>query len=236
MASTTHCIFCFETLAARLTNQTPASLDAIEASWPAFLASTTGTAPPAAPPAASAAAATSSYPLFVTWNTLTGTSSSPSSSSSHELRGCIGTFSAQPLASGLASYAVTAALHDSRFAPVRAEELPALQAAVTLLTDFETCADKLDWTIGVHGIIVKFRQRGVRLSATFLPDVMVEQGWDQEETLKHLMRKAGWQGSLREWDAVELDVERYKGSKAKANYADWKKWHDWYKSQGEGSA
>ncbi|KKA28529.1 hypothetical protein TD95_004747 [Thielaviopsis punctulata] len=219
MASVVHCIFCFDVLAARLSNRSPVSLSTIQSSWPSFL-SATGSASAAAEPLPASA----SYPLFVTWNTLTDGST--------DLRGCIGTFSAQPLATGLASYAVTAALRDSRFTPVRLAELPDLQAAVTLLTDFEPCKNKFDWTVGEHGIIVKFRYRGEGLSATFLPDVMVEQGWDKEETLKHLMRKAGWRGNLREWDTVELEVERYKGSKAKASYKEWKKWHEWYTAEG----
>jgi AMMECR1 domain-containing protein len=45
-------------------------------------------------------AADITYPLFVTWNTL-------SSSGHKSLRGCIGTFEAQELAFGLKSYALT---------------------------------------------------------------------------------------------------------------------------------
>lgn len=42
----------------------------------------------------------SAYPLFVTWNTI-------SKSGHKSLRGCIGTFEAQELSSGLRSYALT---------------------------------------------------------------------------------------------------------------------------------
>lgn len=41
------------------------------------------------------------HPLFITWNTI-------SSRGNKSLRGCIGTFDAQPLSSGLKSYALTA--------------------------------------------------------------------------------------------------------------------------------
>ena len=44
--------------------------------------------------------ATAEYPLFVTWNTI-------SRSGNRSLRGCIGTFEAQPLEEGLKSYALT---------------------------------------------------------------------------------------------------------------------------------
>ncbi len=42
---------------------------------------------------------------------------------------------------GLSSYALTSALHDTRFNPITARELPLLEAAVTLLTDFEDADD-----------------------------------------------------------------------------------------------
>jgi AMMECR1 domain-containing protein len=64
-----------------------------------------------------------------------------------QLRGCIGNFSAMPLARGLAEYALTSALRDSRFAPISAAELPRLSCHVSLLTQFEPAADYLDWTV-----------------------------------------------------------------------------------------
>ena len=51
-----------------------------------------------------------SYPLFVTWNTL-------SKSGHKSLRGCIGTFEAQELADGLKSYALTSYV-PSLFSPL----------------------------------------------------------------------------------------------------------------------
>jgi AmmeMemoRadiSam system protein B/AmmeMemoRadiSam system protein A len=50
------------------------------------------------------------------------------------LRGCIGTLEARrPLAQAVAEQAVAAALHDPRFAPVDADELPELRIAVSVL-------------------------------------------------------------------------------------------------------
>ncbi|GJC77705.1 uncharacterized protein ColLi_00543 [Colletotrichum liriopes] len=162
-------------------------------------------------------------PLFVTWNTISPRSGHRS------LRGCIGTFEAQDLEDGLSSYALTSALHDMRFPPVEASELPSLEVAVTLLTDFEDADDAMDWTLGVHGLRISFTHHGKRYGATYLPDVAVEQEWTKEETLVSLMRKAGWMGSKSKWRDVELKVVRYQGKKESLEYDEYKKWADWVK-------
>ncbi|KAF4637820.1 hypothetical protein G7Y89_g288 [Cudoniella acicularis] len=84
----------------------------------------------------------SESPLFITWNTI---SASSSSSQPKSLRGCIGTFESLPLSTGLSSYALTSALEDYRFSPITLSEIPTLEVAVTLLTDFEPCKDPMDW-------------------------------------------------------------------------------------------
>lgn len=169
--------------------------------------------------------ALTSTPLFVTWNILTPPHQS------RQLRGCIGTFEAQPLDTGLATYALAAAHSDNRFNPIEARELPALEVAVTLLTNFETCSGPLDWELGVHGIKISFYHHHKRYSATYLPDVAVEQGWNKEETLESLVRKAGWRkgGSWR--DAAELKVVRYQGRKESVEYEEYKRWSDWTAAQ-----
>ncbi|KAK2770779.1 ammecr1 family protein [Colletotrichum kahawae] len=163
-------------------------------------------------------------PLFVTWNTVSPRSGHRS------LRGCIGTFEPQELEDGLSSYSLTSALHDMRFPPVETSELPSLEVAVTLLTDFEDADDAMDWTLGVHGLRISFFYHGKRYGATYLPDVAVEQEWTKEETLVSLMRKAGWMGRKDKWQEVELKVVRYQGKKESLEYAEYKKWYDWYKN------
>ncbi|KAJ4384765.1 hypothetical protein N0V86_000367 [Didymella sp. IMI 355093] len=103
------------------------------------------------------------HPLFVTWNTV-------SRSGEKRLRGCIGTFTPLDLEEGLGSYALTSAFDDSRF-PHHPRELPTLQAAVTLLTDFEPTPndDPLAWHIGTHGLRISWSHRGRRYGATYLP-------------------------------------------------------------------
>ena len=124
-------------------------------------------------------------PLFVTFNARVNPSRKP------ELRGCIGTFQAQELFNGLQTYALTAALRDSRFPPIGAHELERLECSVSLLHGFEDAARWDDWEVGVHGISVRFGLGGDVYSATFLPEVAEEQGWGVAETVRHLIRKAG---------------------------------------------
>ncbi|PGH12389.1 hypothetical protein AJ79_04337 [Helicocarpus griseus UAMH5409] len=191
------------------------------------------------------------YPLFVTWNTL-------SSNGHKSLRGCIGTFEPQELAAGLKSYALTSAFGDTRFSPIPSSLLPSLSCSLTLLSTFEPCSDALDWILGTHGLRISFIHRGRRFGATYLPDVAVEQGWTKEETVESLMRKAGWDGhgssvggrmtrrllrggmgsggsasnaSGRPWEEVsEFKAIRYQGLKASAAYAEWQEWRAWVES------
>eukprot|EP01135_Chromosphaera_perkinsii_P001590 Nk52_evm60s207 gene=Nk52_evmTU60s207 len=117
------------------------------------------------------------YPLFVSWH-------KTATPGKRRLRGCIGCFSPLPLHSGLADYAITSSMKDSRFAPVSLKELPKLDCAVSLLTHFEERMDYLDWEVGRHGIWVEFTDRsGRKRTATYLPEVAEEQGWGQMETV-----------------------------------------------------
>lgn len=284
MATVEHCLFCFETLAAKLEDRKGMDLEDVQSSFAEYSASlasdddAAGAAKPNKPakklPAlrrlvgsssSSSASSSSSllqspesasgsssstslsantsatsvaggapepvtdpdaeYPLFVTWNKAAG------SGGEYHLRGCIGTFEAQPLADGLSSYAVIAALHDSRFSRVSLRELPALQVAVTLLTDFEDADDILDWELGTHGIRISFQWDGRRHGATYLPDVATEQGWTKEQTLVSLMRKAGWEGRRDRWrevaDAGSMKVVRYRGDKEQLVFDEYKAWREW---------
>ncbi|KAK1992809.1 hypothetical protein LX36DRAFT_283444 [Colletotrichum falcatum] len=259
MASVEHCLYCFEALASHLEKRPGLPLKEIQRSWPKYAKTLGDgkddgkKLPPAmqrlAEPSSDSASASSSSsvslaaetpatstdslpdgnaavaesPLFVTWNTVSPRSGHRS------LRGCIGTFEAQELEDGLSSYALTSALHDTRFPPVEASELPSLEVAVTLLTDFEDADDAMDWTLGVHGLRISFVHQGRRYGATYLPDVAVEQEWTKEETLVSLMRKAGWMGSKTKWRDVELKVVRYQGKKESLEYGEYRKWADWFK-------
>ncbi|KAK2808388.1 hypothetical protein FQN50_004773 [Emmonsiellopsis sp. PD_5] len=198
----------------------------------------------------STVAADVTYPLFVTWNTL-------SRNGHKSLRGCIGTFEPQELAFGLKSYALTSAFNDTRFSPIHPSLLPSLSCSLTLLSTFEPCTNALDWVLGTHGLRISFTHRGRRYGATYLPDVAVEQGWTKEETVESLMRKAGWDGHgggggggrvtrrlLRTsasgdgggqpWEEVgDFKAVRYQGLKASASYAEWREWRAWVEADAE---
>jgi AMMECR1 domain-containing protein len=114
-----------------------------------------------------------SCPLFVTWDK---SRSETPSSGKYELRGCIGTLAPRILANSLGEYAITSALHDRRFQPIRIREVPQLRVAVSLLIDYEDCGSNVhDWTVGKHGIVLKFSHHDNPYSATYLPEVALEQ-------------------------------------------------------------
>lgn len=129
-----------------------------------------------------------------------------------ELRGCIGCFSAIPLAE-MRDYALKSALHDRRFEPVELDEVPALHCGVSLLTDFEEGSDAFDWELGVHGIIIHFDVGDQHFTATYLPEVAGEQGWDREQALRSLVRKAGYRGRFDERLVGAIRLTRYRTSK-----------------------
>lgn len=159
-------------------------------------------------------------PLFVTW-TING-----------DLRGCIGTFASHKTAENVSHFAVVSALQDSRFPPVKAAELPRLAVSITVLDNFTPIEDALDWKIGKHGLKVLFSRGMSQYLGTFLPSVAEEQGWTQEETLWHLLSKAGLPGVKRS-DTLDfyktamnkgtMDLVRYDGLKSLALYEEYAK-------------
>lgn len=111
-----------------------------------------------------------------------------------DLRGCIGyILPVKPAYQAVMENAVNASRHDPRFLPIRMHELTALEVEVSILTPPETIASYQDIRLGQDGIILESNKH----TAVFLADVPMEQGWDLEETLDHLARKAnlpakGW--------------------------------------------
>ncbi len=187
MASTSHCIFCFDSIAEDLLD------DASIKATPKF--------------------ENGKFPLFVTWNLKNG--------DGYQLRGCIGNFSQLDLHKGLYQYARIAAFEDSRFSPITKREFTNLQVGVSLLTDFEQAADWQDFEIGKHGIRLHYKN----MSATYLPEVAKDQGWDHDETIKSLLRKAGFAGSVTNHIKSSIQLERYQSSKAYLDFDEWKKAH-----------
>ncbi len=117
-----------------------------------------------------------------------------------ELRGCIGRFSSDiPLYRLIREMAVASATEDSRFEPVRPEELKKIGIEISVLTPMKRITSPREIVPGKHGIYIR---KGYH-SGTFLPQVATETGWTLEEFLGHCARdKAGigWEG----WKEAEL--------------------------------
>lgn len=235
MATIQHCVNCFETVAAALEGRPPMSLKEVEDTWASYLHAPDSDGPHSSKSKFLSARASISAirefspdaPLFVTWNTI-----SPMDNTKLSLRGCIGTFQASPIVETLPNYALSSAFRDPRFTPITIHEMPILSVSVTLLTDFETCHDPLDWVVGRHGIQVHFRSKKRDWNACYLPDVAVEQGWNQEECIINCMQKSGWAGTRLTWRSVdEIKVIRFQGSKESLTFNDWKGWRIWMDKQ-----
>ena len=117
------------------------------------------------------------------------------------LRRCIGAIQPrQPLWEAVVGNAIHAAVHDRRFPAVTAEELDDLDIEISVLTAPREVPGPQEFRVGTHGIIIEKEKK----RAVFLPQVAPEQGWDRDETLTHLARKAGlpgdaWREGTRFW-------------------------------------
>jgi AMMECR1 domain-containing protein len=128
--------------------------------------------------------------------------------------------------------------------------------SVSLLTDFEQGDSYLDWTIGVHGIQITFPHPSYlpsfpssetpspfssspflprltykqSFSATYLPEVMPEQGWDKIEAVDSAIHKAGWKGRITEDLRRSVKLVRYQSKKCAVT---WDEFFQWRKEHGE---
>jgi uncharacterized protein (TIGR00296 family) len=152
-------------------------------------------------------------PLFVTWELCTN--------NHWHLRGCIGTLSPRPLYRSVKEYALTSATRDRRFHPISFEETPLLRVGVSLLIKYQPCKDVWDWTIGVHGILIKFCVTNKHYSATYLPEVAHEQGWDHQQAIASLIQKAGYTGKIDDHLYPKIQCTRYQSSKHKQTFQDY---------------
>jgi len=153
--------------------------------------------------------------LFVTWKKVLN-------GGEPRLRGCIGTLEARCLITGFKDYALTSALRDRRFPPIQARELPYLECTVSLLTDYETASNYLDWEIGKHGMILEFTDPdSARRSATYLPEVAAQEGWTKVETVDSLVRKAGYVGPITESMRRKFRITRYQSSLYTMHYSEY---------------
>jgi len=104
------------------------------------------------------------------------------------LRGCIGYIQPRrPLYRAVLENGYNAARRDFRFTPLQPDELPGLEVEVSVLTPPRAIDSYRDFRVGEQGVILS--KDGHR--AVFLPEVALEQGWDRQQTLDQLARKAG---------------------------------------------
>ncbi|HEV8047284.1 MAG TPA: AmmeMemoRadiSam system protein A [Candidatus Acidoferrum sp.] len=116
------------------------------------------------------------------------------------LRGCIGVVDAfEPLGESIARCAANAALHDPRFSPVRADELPELEIELSLLSPLEPILpEKIE--IGKHGLLIsQGSKRGL-----LLPQVAVEHKFGRDQFLEETCRKAGLNANA--WQEPETQI------------------------------
>uniref|UniRef100_T1GS44 AMMECR1 domain-containing protein n=1 Tax=Megaselia scalaris TaxID=36166 RepID=T1GS44_MEGSC len=123
----------------------------------------------------------------------------------------------------LREYALTSALRDSRFSPITREEFPKLTVSVSILQNFEEARGFLDWSLGIHGIRIEFlNERGMKRTATYLPQVATEQGWDQIQTIDSLLRKGGYKASITPEVRKSIKLTRYRSQEIQMNYNEYR--------------
>lgn len=190
-------------------------------------------------------------PLFVTWEKksqqqpsfYTSATTTTTMKRSWNLRGCIGTLSPRLFITALPEYALISSLQDRRFRPIAWSELSQLRCAVSMLIKYETCQTVFDWTVGVHGILIKFsippasassnhsRQSSSTMcsssssskvySATYLPEVAKEQNWTKEQAVHSLIEKAGYHGTVSNELLSSISCTRYQSTKIRVTYEEY---------------
>src|SRR5664279_4260317 len=91
-----------------------------------------------------------------------------------------------PLWENVREAAAAAALDDPRFLPIAESELPALELEVSVLDPLVELQDPTEVVVGRHGIVVERDGR----RALLLPQVAAEMGWNGEQMLEAVCRKA----------------------------------------------
>ena len=122
----------------------------------------------------------------------------------NELRGCIGTFAEEiPLVSCVQEMAVNAGMSDPRLEAIGLDELDECWIEISVLTP-RCLVEASDVVIGRDGLWGEGRgRRGV-----LLPQVATEWGWEREEFLRQVCRKAGL--SPDAWSAKDVELRSFR--------------------------
>ncbi|MBU1086273.1 MAG: AmmeMemoRadiSam system protein B [Candidatus Omnitrophica bacterium] len=104
------------------------------------------------------------------------------------LRGCIGLIEAeQPLINVVNDMAIQASIRDSRFTPLKAEELDNIKLEISVMSPIEQITDIKQIEVGNHGLIIRKGNN----SGLLLPQVATEYKWTREQFLEQTCVKAG---------------------------------------------
>ena len=133
-----------------------------------------------------------------------------------ELRGCIGRIIGfTPLYLTVRDMAIAAATEDSRFEPVKTEELNDIDLEISVLSKPRVIANVDEIKMGIHGVIVSQEHHG----GVFLPQVATETRWSKEKFLTELcVQKAGlpanaWQDPKTKIEVFTAEVFSEKDTK-----------------------
>lgn len=123
------------------------------------------------------------------------------------LRGCIGRLTPSgPLIDTVRTMARAAAFEDPRFSPLGGEDWPGVRIEISVLGPMERLAGIEDVAIGVHGLYIV---QGFR-AGVLLPQVATEWGWDRDEFLAQVCRKAGLPASA--WKDPTAELYRFEAA------------------------
>ncbi len=136
----------------------------------------------------------------------------------NRLRACCGALGQpMPLGQALQQAAVRTATEDSRLPPISTTELPHLEVDVSLLYGFRPVEEKgrdrvQAVEVGKHGLQIR---RGNQVGL-LLPVVATEQGYDAEEFLRQVCRKAGLPTTA--WEDDETVLQTFEGASIAAPF------------------
>lgn len=118
------------------------------------------------------------------------------------LRGCIGNFTAsEPLYKNIPEITISSAMSDTRFEPLKPEELPDIDIEISVLSPLKKIENIDEIQLGRHGIYIT----DGNTSGTYLPQVARETGWNLEEYLGHCSQdkaSLGWDG----WKTADIYI------------------------------
>jgi hypothetical protein len=121
-----------------------------------------------------------------------------------QLRGCIGYVApVKPLSITVRDVAMFAALRDTRFRPVSAGELGALEYEISVLSPLRRVLDVKEIRVGQDGLIMKSGDT----EGLLLPQVPVEEKWDRATFLEQTCYKAGLPKNC--WQDADTDIFRF---------------------------